>query len=373
MKRIVLVGGGSGGHFYPLIAVAEELNAVKAQGFPLELYYMGPDPYNSDVLNEKGIKFVSCPSGKKRKYFSLLNYLDIFKVIYGFFVAIVKLYIIYPDVIFSKGSYTSVPVTVAGYLLRIPIVIHESDSKPGSANKLAARFARYIAVSFDEAAKYFPSGKVALTGIPLRREVGGVVADPIQALGLPAERPIIFVTGGSFGAERLNNLILDSLDELLPTYTIFHQSGSAHETTVQQTSASLITNIELLEHYFVKGTLTGEEMGLALAASSLVIGRAGAGTIFEIAAKGKPSILIPIPENVSHDQKTNAYEYARAGGASVLEEHNLTDGLLASEINRIMGDPGEYARMSSAAQAFAKNDAARTIGEALIGISQEHG
>lgn len=373
MKRIVLVGGGSGGHFYPLIAVAEQLNAMKAQGFELELYYMGPEPYNKEVLDEQAIRFVNCPSGKKRKYFSLLNYLDIFKVIYGFFVAIVKLYVIYPDVIFSKGSYTSVPVTLAGYLLRIPIVIHESDSKPGSANKLAARFARYIAVSFDEAAKYFPSEKLALTGIPLRNELGVTAADPVAALGLPSERPIIFITGGSFGAERLNNLVLDSLDELLPTYTILHQTGTSHEKTVQQTSASLITNIHLLEHYYVKGSLTGEEMGLALAAASIVVGRAGAGTIFEIASKGRPSILIPIPENVSHDQKTNAYEYARSGAAAVLEEHNLTDGLLASEINRIMGDQGVYSGMSESARAFAKNDAARTIGETLIGISQEHG
>jgi UDP-N-acetylglucosamine--N-acetylmuramyl-(pentapeptide) pyrophosphoryl-undecaprenol N-acetylglucosamine transferase len=373
MKRIVLVGGGSGGHFYPLIAVAEQLNNVKAGGFPLELYYMGPEPYNKAVLDEQGIRFVSCPSGKKRKYFSLLNYLDIFKVIYGFFVAIVKLYIIYPDVIFSKGSYTSVPVTVAGYLLRIPIVIHESDSKPGSANKLAARFARYIAISFDEAAKYFPNKKIALTGIPLRNELTQNVADPIAALGLPSERPIIFVTGGSFGAERLNNLILDSLDELLPNYTIFHQTGVVHEKSIQESSASLITDINLLEHYFVKGSLTGEEMGLALAASTLVIGRAGAGTIFEIASKGKPSILVPIPENVSHDQKTNAYEYARSGAASVLEEHNLTDGLLASEITRIMSDQAIYDTMSGCARAFAKDNAAQTVANALVGISQEHG
>jgi len=372
MKRVVLVGGGSGGHFYPLIAVAEHLNAYKAQGLPLEIYYMGPEPYDKEALEANGIRFVHCPSGKKRKYFSLLNYLDVFKLAFGFLVAVFKLYFIYPDVVFSKGSYTSVPVTLSAWVLRIPVVIHESDTRPGSANKLASRFARYIAISFDEVAPYFPQEKIALTGIPLRASFLKESADPLRELGLTNERPLIFVTGGSLGAERLNNLILESLDELLPQYTILHQTGAIHEDQVQRTAASLITNIDHLEHYFVKGTLTGEEMNLAFSAASLIISRAGTGTIYEIAHKGKPAILIPIPEAVSHDQKTNAYAYARAGGASVIEEHNLTDGLLASEISRIMGDSSVYSAMSENAKAFAKKDAAAVLAQTIIGIAEEH-
>ncbi len=372
MKRIVLVGGGSGGHFYPLIATAERLNLHRAQGVDMELYYFGPHPYDAEALSRNGMQFVWCPSGKKRKYFSLLNFFDLFRLVYGFFVAFVKLYFIYPDVVFSKGSYTSVPVTLAAFLLRIPVVIHESDTKPGSANALAARFARYIAISFDDVAKYFPHDKIALTGIPMRMTFSQEVHNPLQQLGLPADRPFIFVTGGSLGAERLNNLVLESLDELLPRYTILHQVGEAHEEQVQKTAASLITNIDLLEHYFVKGSLSGYEMNLALSGAALVISRAGTGTIYEIACKGKPAILIPIPETVSHDQKTNAYAYARSGAASVLEEENFTDGLLASEISRIMDTEAVYDAMKQAAIAFTEGDAAEKIAATLIGIAEEH-
>ncbi len=372
MKRIVLVGGGSGGHFYPLIATVERLNLYRTQGMEMELYYFGPHPYDAQALADNGIQFVHCPSGKKRKYFSLLNFLDFFKLIYGFFVAIVKLYFIYPDVVFSKGSYTSVPVTIAAFLLRIPIVIHESDTKPGSANKLAARFARYIAISFDDVAKFFPHDKIALTGIPMRSVFYQEVQNPLQQLGLPTDKPFIFVTGGSLGAERLNNLVLESLDELLPRFTILHQVGEIHEDQIQKTAASLITNLDLLEHYFVKGSLTGYEMNLAMSAASLIISRSGTGTIYEIAHKGKPSILIPIPEAVSHDQKTNAYAYARSGAASVLEEENFTDGLLAAEISRIMENEAIYSSMREAAAAFTTGDAAEKIATTLIGIAEEH-
>lgn len=372
MKRIVLVGGGSGGHFYPLIAVAEKLNEVAKGDQKIKLYYFGPEPYDIAALEANHIQFVHCPSGKQRKYFSLLNFFDSFKILYGLFVALIQLYKIYPDVVFSKGSYTSVPVTVAAFLLRIPVVIHESDTKPGAANKLASKFARYIAISFDDTAKYFPAHKIALTGIPLRKVFLESFDNPAQQLGLPTDKPLLFVTGGSLGAERINNLILESLDELLPYFVIFHQTGSNNVAQVQSTAATLISDVSLLEHYFVKGTLTGTEMNLAQATATLIISRAGTGTLFEIAQKGKPSIIIPIPETISHDQKNNAYAYARSGAASVLEENNFADGLLAAEINRIIGNPGIYNSMSTAARNFSKVDAAQTLADTLIGIAHEH-
>ena len=370
-KRIVLVGGGSGGHFYPLIATAERLRD-KLGTDVLDLYYFGPDPYEQATLDALSIRYIHIPSGKRRKYFSFLNFFDGFKVLFGTFVAIGKLYAIYPDAIFSKGGYTSVPVVIAAWLLRIPIMIHESDTRPGSANKLAARFARYIAIAFEEVAQYFPAKKTALVGIPLRKQFQTPPADPFGELGIPADRPLIFVTGGSQGAVRLNNLILESLDELLPVYTILHQTGADNEKTVRESSAELITDTELLSHYFVKGSLTGTEMHLAESAAALIISRAGTGTIFEIAALGKPAILVPIPEAISHDQRHNAYAYARTGAASVMEEGNLTDGLLTAEINRIMGDATVYKSMQSAAAGFANQTAAEQLADTLIAIANEH-
>ena len=374
MKRVVLVGGGTGGHFYPLIAVAEQLNDFSSQsGEAYELYYFGPEAYNQQALSENGISYVYCPSGKQRKYFSPLNFFDKFKVFFGIFIAIWKLYKIYPDVVFSKGSFTSVPVTFAAFLLRIPVVIHESDTKPGSANKFAAKFAKYIGISFDDVAQFFPKEKIALIGIPIRKAFLKPIANAQAQLGIPVDKPLIFITGGSLGSERINNLVLESLDELLPYFYILHQTGPKNETNVQGSAATLITDSSLLDNYFVKGTLTGPEMNLAQSAAVLIVSRAGSGTLFEIASKGKPSIVIPIPESVSHDQRTNAYAYARTGAAVVLEESNLTDGLLTAEITRIMGNQQTYTAMSTAGMAFARNDAASQMAQVLIEIAQKHG
>lgn len=368
----MFVGGGTGGHFYPLIAVAERLNVYAQTGKEYKLFYMGPDAYDKEELTRNNITFVYCPAGKQRRYFSLLNFLDPFKTFYGFFVAVWKLYKIYPDIIFSKGGYTSVPVILAAAFLRIPIVVHESDSKPGRANKLAAKFAKYIAISFEAVAPQFPSKKTALTGIPIRQAFMQPVANAHAELGIPADRPVLFVTGGSTGAVKINNLILNSLDDLLPHFTIIHQTGADNATTVEKTAASLITDQSLLEHYFVRGTLNGREMDLAQSAATIIISRAGAGTIFEIARHGKPSILIPIPEEISHDQRSNAYEYARHGGALVIEEKNLVDDLLLAEIHRIIDDEQRYRNMSIAALQFAKDDAAEQLAGILVSIADEH-
>lgn len=372
-KHIMLVGGGTGGHFYPLMAVAERINMYAEKNEEkVKLFYIGPEKYNEAELVQNNIKFVYCPAGKRRKYKSSKNFFDFFKNIKGFFVAVRKLYWIYPDVVLSKGSYTSVPVVMAAAVLRIPIVVHESDSKPGSANKLAAKFAKYIGISFVACADYFPKQKTALIGVPLRNAFLQPAQNPHQELGIPSDRPVIFVTGGSMGAVRVNDLILNSLDDLLPYYTIVHQTGADNESTVEASAANLISDKSLLERYFIRGSMTGQEMDLAQSAATLIVSRAGAGTIFEIARKGTPSILIPIPEEISHDQLNNAYEYARTGAAFVLEEKNLVDDLLSQEIKRIIGDEQRYRNMSIAAKQFAKDDAAEQLAAVVITIANDH-
>lgn len=366
--RIILVGGGSGGHFYPLVAVAEILKDTPGAS----LYYMGPDPYNQEALTTNSIAYVWCPSGKRRKYRSIRNFFDLFSLGLGIVIATYKLFIIYPDVIMSKGSYTSVPVVLAAAFLRIPILIHESDAVPGSANKLAARFARYIAVSYDDTAQFFPPKKVALTGIPIRRTFLSPIDNPHKVLSIPDDRPVLFITGGSLGAERINTLILDSLDELLPHYTIVHQAGSTHQEIVIQTALARGLDASLLERYFVLGHISALEMAAAYEAAALVIARAGSTSIAEISLKGKPSILIPIPEEISHDQRTNAYAYARSGAASVIEEKNLTDGLFTAEIQRILSDQAVTTQMITAAAGFTTTAAASTLATTLTNIAAEH-
>jgi UDP-N-acetylglucosamine--N-acetylmuramyl-(pentapeptide) pyrophosphoryl-undecaprenol N-acetylglucosamine transferase len=370
MLRIGFVGGGTGGHFYPLIAVAESVRDLQPDA---ELYYFGPVPYNSDALASVNMVHVPVPAGKLRRYFSFQNFIDMFRTIGGLATAFYQLYKIYPDVIFSKGGYTSVPILLMARFYRIPVVIHESDSKPGRASLMARKFARYIGVAYDSAAKYFPADKTALVGIPIRKSVRAAVPNAHDLLGVPKNRPIIYVTGGSLGAIRINNFILNSLAQLLPYYTIFHQTGPTEEKIVTQTAQSLIQDKTLLSNYFVRGTFDGETVAALLEAASLVISRAGSTTIFEIAMHGTPSIIIPIPEEVSHDQRTNAYSYARSGAATVMEEGNLTPYLLVSEIQSIMEDPVRYETMSRQARAFAAGDAALTIANVLVNISFEHG
>lgn len=370
--RIVLVGSGTGGHFYPLIAIAEAVRKRDhEQGTETDLYFMGPNPYNQEMLDTYNIHFTHCPAGKQRIYRSFQNVLDVFKMMYGTFVAFFKLLAIYPDVIMSKGGYTSIPVVLAAWVLRIPIVIHETDAVAGRANQLAARFARYIAIAHDDAVQYFPKEKVALVGLPIRQSFFTPTENPYEVLGIPDDRPVILVTGGSLGAQRINDLVLNSLDELLPHYTIVHQTGADHEKAVQQSAARLITDDTARDHYFALGHMTGTQFAAAQDAASLIISRAG-GTLFEIALKGKPSILIPIPEDVSRDQRSNAYAYARSGAATVIEEHNLTDDLLASEIKYILENDDVYESMQTAARNFTYTDAADKLADTLFTIGKEH-
>jgi UDP-N-acetylglucosamine--N-acetylmuramyl-(pentapeptide) pyrophosphoryl-undecaprenol N-acetylglucosamine transferase len=368
--RIAFVGGGSGGHFYPLIATAE---ALRASNLSLELLYIGPNPYDSTVLQANNIKHIYCPAGKVRRYFSAQNIIDGFKTLAGFFVAFYQLFVWYPDVIFSKGGYTSVPILILARFYRIPVVIHESDSKPGRANLLARKFARYIGLAYADAARYFPADKSALIGIPIRQVIRRTTADPFGTLGIPADLPLIYVTGGSLGAGRINSLILQSLNLLLPQFRIFHQTGADLEQSVTQTAQAIIKDPLLLEHYYVQGTVPAATVAALLDAATLVISRAGSTTLFEIALHGKPAIIIPIPEEVSHDQRTNAYAYARFGAASVLEEGNLTENLLAAEIQSIIGNPAKYQEMAAAARTFSQPEAAAKVAEALISIGNEHG
>ena len=368
--RIGFVGGGTGGHFYPLIAVAEEL---KLKYPASELYYFGPTPYNKELLEQTGIIFVSCPAGKLRRYFSIQNFIDVFRSFFGIFVAVWKLYVIYPDVIFSKGGFTSVPILLAACFLRIPVVIHESDAVPGRANKIAVGFARYIGIAYDDVAQFFPANKTALVGIPLRKEILTINQDPFTQLGIPADKPLIYITGGSLGAERINNVIVLALTDLLPHYRIFHQTGTAQLAELKMTAQTLLADSPLQQDYYVVDSIPGATVSLLLDAATIVITRGGSTTLFEIAAHGKPAIIIPIPEDVSHDQRSNAYAFARTGGAVVIEEKNLTQHLLTEEIQSIISDPGRYQTMAQAAYAQAVPDAAAKVADILIQICTEHG
>ncbi|MBI2475714.1 MAG: UDP-N-acetylglucosamine--N-acetylmuramyl-(pentapeptide) pyrophosphoryl-undecaprenol N-acetylglucosamine transferase [Candidatus Taylorbacteria bacterium] len=372
--KILFTGGGSGGHFYPIIAVAEALNKIVKERrlLPPTLYYMADQAYDSRLLFDNNITFVSMPAGKLRRYFSPRNALDLFKTAFGIVKSLWKVFKIYPDVIFGKGGYASFPALFAGKIFRIPIVIHESDSSPGRVNLWAGKFAQDIAVSFPEAARFFPPAKTAHTGNPLRQAIlNPNVSGAYEFLKLEKSIPTILILGGSQGSKLINEAILQILPELVESFQVIHQTGKNNFTEVSKTSGVILAKSQFKERYKPFDYLNDLGMKMSAGVVSLVISRAGS-TIFEIAAWGLPSIIIPIGKAVSHDQSKNAFNYARSGAALVIEEENLTPHILLSEIHGLMADPERLRLMKEGAKSFARTDAAEVIALKLLEIALAH-
>jgi UDP-N-acetylglucosamine--N-acetylmuramyl-(pentapeptide) pyrophosphoryl-undecaprenol N-acetylglucosamine transferase len=372
--KILLAGGGTGGHFYPIIAVAASLKKiVKEEKFvDAQIYYMAPSPYDARLLFENDIAFKRSYAGKMRRYFSIKNVFDYVKTGVGVIKAVVNVWSIYPDVVFGKGGYASFPPLLAAKLLRIPVVIHESDSKPGRVNAWAGKFAKRIAVSYESAAKYFPAGKVAHTGNPVRAEImDPITAEPGKFFGLEGSEPAILILGGSQGSQRINESIIDILPDLVEDYAVIHQTGKTNFKEVSETVDVVLKDNPRRSRYKPLAYLSVLALRMAAGASSIVISRAGS-QIFEIALWKKPSIIIPIPEEVSHDQTSNAFAYAATGACSVIEESNLTPHVLLAEIRRILENQQISSKMVAATDTFAIRDAADKIAQEIINIALSH-
>lgn len=372
--RILFTGGGTGGHFYPVIAVAEELkNLIKEKRLlEPELFYLAPTPYNPSVLFEHNITFKKVQAGKLRRYFSILNFFDIFRTGWGVLTALYKVYRLYPDVIFGKGGYASFPVLLAGKILRIPVVIHESDTVPGRVNAWAGKFATKVAVSWAEAAKYFPEGKVAHTGNPVRKDVREpITAGAREFLGVEEGIPVVLVLGGSQGAEAVNEVVIEALPELVEKYAVIHQTGRKNISSTKATGEAVLYKSEHKERYRPFDYLNPLALRMAAGVASVIISRAGS-TIFEIAAWGVPAILIPIKDSNGDHQRQNAFSYARAGACEVIDEGNLTGHILEAEIDRLTTNTETREKMKTSAKAFDRPDAARKVAEEILKIALSH-
>lgn len=373
--KIVFTGGGTGGHFYPIIAVAQKVNQIIDQEHILgvKLFYISDSPYDKEMLLENGLFYEQISTGKMRTYFSFKNFSDIFKVFFGTINAIYKMFSIYPDVVFGKGGYASFPAIFAARILRIPVVIHESDSAPGRVNKWAGGFAKKIAVSFPEAASFFPKKRTAWTGQPIRAEIEHPASrkEALEYFKLESELPTIFVIGGSQGAELINNTVLDALPKLTKNYQIIHQTGIKNFKNVSGRAGVVLSEDKYKQRYLPIPFLNPLQLKMAAGAASVIISRAGS-TLFEIAAWGVPSILIPFSNSNADHSKKNAFNYARAGACSVIEEINMTANILYSEVERIIQNKDEYELMLKSAKAFNKPGAAEKIAHELINIALSH-
>lgn len=368
-EKIVFTGGGTGGHSVPIVAILRELRRIPYKKFIF--YYLGPkDPFTKRLLEGEGVKIFFVLSGKIRRYLDFLspvqNIIDLFKTILGILQSFLLLIFIRPRKIFSKGGFGSFPVVIAGWILGIPIFIHESDAVAGMANRILSRFARKVFISFEEAGKFFPKQKVWLVGHPIRREFFGATREEgIDFFNISSSSPIIFVLGGSQGAQRINEKIFEIINEILESFELIHQAGERNYNECKEMGEMLIKK-ELKDKYHLFGFLDEKELGLAYAVADLVISRAGAGAIFEIAGMGKPSILIPLPESAQSHQLRNAYAYFRSGACIVLEEENFTPGFFVKTIKNLFSRPEILKEMRKRALGFAKPDAAMKIVENLI-------
>ena len=372
--KVVFTGGGTGGHFYPIIAIIERLNELleREKFIDVEIYYLSDNPYDERILFENGVRFKKLTAGKLRRYFSFLNVIDLFKTIFGVIRAIGALYVLYPDVVVGKGGYASFPTLIAARILRIPVIIHESDSVPGRANIIASKFARRIAVSYPEAAEFFPKEKTAFTGNPIRRAVAIPMREGAHdILKLDSTVPSILILGGSQGAAIINDAIMQAALRLTEKYQIIHQVGVKNLDAMQNMAEVVIGKSQYRDRYKMYGYLNEITLRTSAGVASLVISRAGS-TIFEIATWGIPSIIVPITDSNGDHQRKNAYAYARAGGCIVIEEANLTTNLISSEIERLMTDASLREKMSISAKSFAKNDAAEKIAEEILLVLKEH-
>ena len=318
-KKIILTGGGSAGHVSPNLAILPQL---LAEG--IEVHYIGTaDGIERTILSErKDVTYHIISSGKLRRYFSWKNFTDPFRVMRGLFQARRVMREVKPAAVFSKGGFVSVPVVIAAHGKHIPVVTHESDYTPGLANKINAKFADRICVTFEDTLAHV-GAKGVHTGTPIRPELyQGDKERGLAFLGFDDKKPVLLIMGGSLGASVVNDAVRAALPKLLISYDIVHLCGKGK---VEE---------QLNQPGYRQFEYVNEALPDVLAATDVVVSRAGANAVFEFLALSKPALLIPLPRSASRgDQILNAGYFARKGFAMVLEQESLTPETLLDAVN----------------------------------------
>jgi UDP-N-acetylglucosamine--N-acetylmuramyl-(pentapeptide) pyrophosphoryl-undecaprenol N-acetylglucosamine transferase len=364
---VVIAGGGTGGHTSPGLAVAALLRersrtcawigsrtGIEAQRVPLS-----------------GIPYVPISTGKLRRYWAWQNVADLFvNVPKGMLGALRALRALRPRVVFGTGGFVALPVVFGAALLRIPVVLHEQTAVPGLANRVGARFARRIAVTFPDRAGCFPAARVVVTGNPLRPELrAGSRSSAIARFQLDPAVPLVYLTGGALGAHRINRVVGDVLPSLVELAQIIHQCGENAATGDRQwlEDRRAALPASLARRYTVVPYI-GDELAGIYAAAALVVARAGAGTVNECCQLGVPALYVPLPGTRGDEQTENARMVERVGGALVLPQSMLTTERLVGEIRALLADPARLKQMGEHARTLAVPDAAERIVAVLSGF-----
>jgi UDP-N-acetylglucosamine--N-acetylmuramyl-(pentapeptide) pyrophosphoryl-undecaprenol N-acetylglucosamine transferase len=332
-KKIFITGG----HLTPALAVIDELHKNNWQ-----VYYAGRKKAMEgdaalssewSVINKQKIKFLNTITGRWQRHLTRYTFWSLIKVPVGFIQAIYYLIKYQPDIILSFGGYVAVPFALAGKIFRIPVITHEQTFAPGLANKIIAKFADKICVSWEETKKYFPKDKTVVTGLPIRKSIF-VINKKIEIL---SSKPIIFVTGGNLGAHAINVVIQRNLIKLLEKYILIHQCGksSAYHDYEKLIKARENLTSEYKNNYFIFSYIEDDLIGFVLNKAEVIIGRSGANITAEILALKKPAILIPLPWSGEGEQQYNAEFLRKSQAAVVIQQNELSDTLLLKTIEQV--------------------------------------
>jgi UDP-N-acetylglucosamine--N-acetylmuramyl-(pentapeptide) pyrophosphoryl-undecaprenol N-acetylglucosamine transferase len=364
----------------PTLATSD---ALKSLDKLTDVLYVGQaGGMEAKIVAAAGLNFAPIAAGKFRRNhfdsgFSKImnvstlgpNARDSLKTVQGVAQALRILRSFKPDVVFLKGGFVCLPVGIAAKMLGIPFVIHESDATPGLTNRILSRWAERIATGFPvKSYRVFDPAKLIYVGNPVRDDIlHAHRLEGIAHFGLDETLPVVLITGGSQGAAQINNAVLDALPELTQKYQVIHQTGEGEIGRIRFALGRMGKSANL-KRYHPYGFMMGD-MGLALAAADLVVGRAGVNTINDSAVLAKPTILIPNYEMAGH-QIENAKVMSRAGAVRVLDGEHLTAALLIAEINHVMGDEAEQKRLSAAIASFARPEAALELARAVVACAR---
>ncbi|HEU5347093.1 MAG TPA: undecaprenyldiphospho-muramoylpentapeptide beta-N-acetylglucosaminyltransferase [Ktedonobacterales bacterium] len=370
--RILISGGGTGGHIYPALAVARELQAR----YNAEILYLGDaNGLETQIVPAAGLPMVTITAGKLRRYLSLRTFTDLGRVPVGMMQALRHVQNFQPDAAFTSGGYVSVPAGLAARIEGVPLVMHQQDVPPNLANRLLTPFATRISVSFADSLRYFPRKRTILTGNPVREEVLAMVGADSGAqkaqFGFSPDLPLLLVTGGSQGARHLNQVVAAALPELLMRCQVLHVTGTRTYRDTSQAAAHQLAPLPALANRYQLYPYLNEEMPAALAASDVVLCRSGASTLTELAVLGIPSVLIPLPPGFTGSpQAVNAEMFRQTGAAEMVLDRNLTPESLGAALYPLLESSSRHALMASAARSLGHPEAAETLARMVAALAQ---
>ena len=329
MKSIILTGGGTAGHVTPNLALIPYL---KKEGWDIK-YIGSKNGIERELIEKEGIPYFAISTGKLRRYASMENVKDIFRVVEGIHKAKQLIKKLKPDVVFSKGGFVAVPVVLAAKAYKVPVICHESDITPGLANKIAMPFAKKVCTTFPETVKYIKKDKGINTGTPIRDILfSGNKAEGLDICGFTDEKAVVMMMGGSLGSVKINNVLRKDLDSLLEKYQIVHICGKGNF------ELSLMGKKGYTQFEYVS-----EELPHIFAAADIIISRAGSNSISEFLALKKPSLLIPLSAKASRgDQILNAKSFEKQGFSMVLQEEDMNEKSLLDAVNKLYGEREKY-------------------------------